>query len=108
MAAIDRLRAMTAAGSQPKLSEEDLTDLLARFSIADSAGRPPSDPAWVATYDLRAAAREGWRLKAAKAAELISTDLDGDRLSANQLFEHCQAMIRSFSSPRSVTYGVVE
>lgn len=108
MTAIDRLRAMTAAGSQPTLSEDDLADLLARFSMVDSAGLPPDDASWTPTYDLRAAAREGWRLKAARAAELISTDLDGDRMSANQIFEHCQAMIRSFSSPRSVMYGSTE
>jgi hypothetical protein len=108
MTAIDRLRAMTAAGSQPTLSEDDLADLLARFSVVDSAGLPPGDSNWTPTYDMRAAAREGWRLKAARAVELISTDLDGDRMSANQIFEHCQAMIRSFSSARSVRYGSTE
>ena len=108
MEAIDHLKLMTAWQSSPQLSEAELEALLAKFSLMDAAGRPPTASGWTPTYNLRAAAREAWRWKAARAAELISTDLDGDRMSANQIFEHCQAMIRSFSSARSVRYGSTE
>lgn len=89
---------MTAWASEPTLSSTELDTLLSMYAKADADGRPPSDPSWTATYNLRAAAAEGWRWKAAKASEQISSDLDGDRLSADQLFEHCTRMIRQYAS----------
>ncbi len=102
-AAKTRLERMTAAASEPLLSNNDITALLRQFSLADADGLTQADDEWVPTYNLRAAAAEGWRWKAARAAEMISTDLDGDRMSANQLFEHCQRMIRTYASSVSVT-----
>lgn len=75
MEAIDHLKLMTAWQSSPQLSEAELEALLAKFSLMDAAGRPPTASGWTPTYNLRAAAREAWRWKAARAAELISTDL---------------------------------
>lgn len=95
MADIDRLKMMTAWQSEPQLSEGELRELLMMFGFPD----PNLDAGPVAHSQkrLRAAAREGWKWKAAKASELQSTDLDGDRMSANQIFEHCQRMIRTYS-----------
>lgn len=93
----DKLKIMTAAGSEPKLSNEELETLLASFTAPDPDGNGPNDPEWVPTYRLKAAAAEGWRWKAAKASELISSDLDGDRMSANQVFEHCERMVKIYS-----------
>lgn len=97
----------TAAASEPQLSSDELTDILAEFARADASGALPSDPEWVPTYNFRAAVRRGWKLKMAKAAELQSTDLDGDRMSANQIFEHCERMVKRYSSAASVSVGVV-
>lgn len=99
---LDSLKRMTAWASEPALSSDDLDALLDRFKITDSNGVPPSEEDWVPTYNLRAAAAEGWRWKAAKASELQSTDLDGDRMSANQIFDHCQRMIKTYSASMSV------
>lgn len=99
--AFTKLSLMTAACAEPKLSNDELETLLGMFAKTDAAGNAPADAGWTPTYKLRAAAAEGWRWKAAKASELISSDLDGDRMSANQLFEHCQRMVRSYSSSGS-------
>ena len=98
---LDRLKRMTAWESKPTLSNDELTSLLEQFARADVDGLDPADVAWVPTYNFRSAAREGWVMKMAKASEEISTDLDGDRMSANQLFEHCERMVRKYSGTAS-------
>ena len=97
MTPLQKLTQMTAAAAEPALSEQDLSDLLADFSRPDGAGRPPTDLNWTPTYDLNAAAAEGWRWKAARATELTSVDLDGTTLSTEQIFEHCERMITVYS-----------
>lgn len=94
---------MVAADKEPTLANDVLEEILDGFATSDAAGNLPTDPEWVPTYHLRAAAREGWKRKAAIAAELQSTDLDGDRMSANQIFEHCEAMVRRYSGAASVS-----
>jgi len=92
-----QLKRMTAWDSTPALSEDEIDALLAAFSKTDANDVAPGEDDWVETYNLRAAAAEGWRWKAAKASSSVSTDLDGDRLSSNQLFEHCNRMIGVYS-----------
>lgn len=103
--AFKKLSRMVDSCGEPKLSTEEVEDLLYQFRVADADGVLPGEADYVLTYSLRAAAREGWKLKAAKAAELQSTDLDGDRMSANQIFEHCERMVRRYSSSTSVSVG---
>lgn len=98
---------MAGSAMEPLLTNSELETILARFAVADAAGVAPSGPEWTPTYNLRAAAAEAWRWKAAKASEMVSTDLDGDRMSANQIFDQCERMIRVYSrstaSPRMGT-----
>lgn len=103
--ALTKLSRMTASCSEPTLSNEELEDLLTDFALDDADGNAPDSVDWTPTYNLRAAAREGWRWKAAKASELISSDLDGDRMSSNQLFEHCSRMIRMYAGTASPQIG---
>ena len=103
--ALDRLKRMTAWASEPTLSSDDLELLLDQFSTQDVNGVSPGGVDWIPTYNLRSAAAEGWRWKAAKASELQSTDLDGDRMSANQIFDHCQKMIKTYSTTASFSVG---
>lgn len=98
---LDILKRMTAWTSTPTLSADELESLLEQYSIADVEGAAVSDEDWVPTYNLRAAARQGWILKMGKAAELQSTDLDGDRMSADQVFDHCERMVRRYSGTAS-------
>lgn len=100
-----KLQRMTAATAEPQLTNAELEDLLSSFATADSNDALPSAPEWIPTYNLRAAAREGWKIKLARAAEAVSTDLDGDRMSANQLFDHCERMVKRYSGATSVSVG---
>lgn len=97
LSAFEKLQMMTAAAVEPMLTGGELDMLLSMFATPDAAGIAPSGPEWVPTYRLKAAAAEGWRWKAAKASELISSDLDGDRMSAHQVFNHCMEMVKLYS-----------
>ena len=100
-----RLKAMTAWASEPTLSEQEIDALLTQYSIADADGVLPAEEDWVATYNLRGAAKEGWTWKMGRCADLVSADLDGDRMSSNQLFDHCQAMVRKYSGTAAPSMG---
>lgn len=100
------LEILTAWDREPQLSSDELDALLEMFQKADAAGVSPGGDGYTPTYNMRAAAREGWKWKAAKAAEMISTDLDGDRMSANQLYNQCQDMVRKFSGTASPVTAV--
>lgn len=95
--AFQKLSRMVAADSEPKLASSDIDLLLASFAVTDKNGVAPNETDWQPTYDFRRAAAEGWRWKAAKASELVSADLDGERMSSNQIFAHCQEMIRTYT-----------
>ena len=47
-------------------------------------------------YDVRAAARECWELKAAKATEFISSQDSG---SEQMIFDHCVSMAQKYMTP---------
>lgn len=94
---------MTAFDSEPKLSVEELEALLEQFKKTDKEGTLPSVPEWIPSYNLNAAAAEGWRWKAGKASELTSVDLDGERMSSNQVFEHCMRMAKQYASRKQTT-----
>lgn len=97
----ERVKMFTAWTAEPQLVESEIAEILAMHEVTDSAGVNPGETGYVPTYNLRAAIREGWILKQAKAAELQSTDLDGDRMSANQIFDHCERMVRRYSGTAS-------
>lgn len=100
-AAQTRLKAMTAAATEPLLSDTEIDNLLTQFSIVDADGYAPDEEDWVPTYNFRAAAAEGWRWKMGKCSDLVSTDLDGDRMSSNQMFDHCERMVRRYAGSAS-------
>lgn len=100
-----RLKALTAWEAVPGLSDEEIDALLLQSQIVDLNGVSPGDSGYVPTYNLRVAAKEGWTWKMAKASEMVSSDMDGDRMSANQLFDQCQAMRRRFLGTGSPTVG---
>lgn len=100
-----RLKMMTAWEDTPALSDTEIDDLLTRHKIPDSEGVLPSEAGYVTTYNLRSAAREGWTIKMGRAAKLQSTDLDGDRMSANQIFEHCERMAKKYAGTAAAVTG---
>ena len=56
---------------------------------------------WEPTYDLHAAARMGWRLKAGKVANAYSFQTDGQTFQRQQMIQHCLAMAEQHR-PRGV------
>lgn len=100
-----RLKMMVAWEDTPAFTSDEIDDLLARHKVPDADGYLPSDAGYTDTWSLRAAAREGWTIKMGRAAKLQSTDLDGDRMSANQIFDHCERMARRYAGTASAAMG---
>ena len=96
-----RLARLTASTAEPQLSDTELDEILTSYRVKDKNGKSPLDDEWSATFNLNKAASEGWRWKAAKASELISVDLDGERMSSNQIFDHCEKMAQMYSRRNS-------
>jgi len=101
--ATDKLKRMLAWDTTPALTESDIAALLDTASMADTNGIPPGGTDWVATYDLNAAAAEGWLTKAAKAAQLTEVDPAGSGIVTSKVFDNCRAMARIYSAKRSRT-----
>ena len=119
VAAEARLRRMVAAATRPQLTDEEITDLLVIAERADSLGTFSTDPEWVNTYDLNAAAAEGWRWKAAKVSGDYDAGQDGGQYSRSQVHTHCLKMAayyethtgelvgdRASTRPRTYTIGL--
>lgn len=80
--ALATLTRLTAASTDPEatLDPDELQDLLDAAQRRDSAGRPVDDPGWQPTWNLDAAAAEGWQAKAGLVATSASTvNVEGDR-----------------------------
>lgn len=82
---------MVLADEDPALTEGDITDLVAGAARPDADGYVNGDSAWTPTWDLNAAAAEGWARKAAKAVNRFSFAEDGQRFDRAQIFQHCEA-----------------
>lgn len=57
---------------------------------------------WTPTYDLNRGAYEGWKLKAAKAATMISFTADGARFDRDQYIANCEYMQRKYAQQQSL------
>lgn len=87
-----------AAASRPVLSTETLNRVLDQWATPDTEGRPASDSAWVGSWDLNAAAAEGWRLKAAAVAGDFNFSADGASYSKADVLAHCLEMETKYAS----------
>lgn len=94
-AARARLERMVAYTEDPALASDQIETLLDDCRRPDIDGRGPDDDGWVGTYDLNAAAAEGYRQKAAKIAGRDPFTADGasfDRgKAASRLLELAKA-----------------
>lgn len=91
-----RLARMVAAEDFPALADEDLDELLLRAGRPDAAGLRPSDAGWVPTWDLDAAAADGWTIKAGRAASGFNFAEDGQRFDRSQVHAQCMLMARHY------------
>lgn len=95
-AARARLESMVAAASVPTLDEAEITELLALARRSDTDGFLPDDDGWTGTYDLNAAAAEGWRWKAGKVAGKFSFGTDGQNFNRADMIRACQDMATTY------------
>lgn len=85
----DKLARLIDADIDPALSDDDLDDLLSVAARPDTAGLTRADANWAPTWDLNAAAAEGWLRKASKAVSRFSFSEDGQRFERAQIYAHC-------------------
>lgn len=102
--ALALLTEKVAATSRPVLSPPAVDALLTAYQTQDADGRPPTDAAWVGTYDLNAAAAEGWRMKAGKVAGDFNFSADGGSYSKADVLAHCLEMESKYAS---LNHGVM-
>jgi hypothetical protein len=84
-----RLANMVAASSRPVLSDSQVEDLLNLHQVADLNGTMPASDAWTPTWDLNAAAAEGWGWKANTVAGDFTFSADGASYSKADVLAHC-------------------
>ena len=89
---------MTQADSDPKLETDELSALLTLARRVDAFGLPPSDAAWTQTYDLNAAAAEGWRWKAGKAAGQYDWTSTLQQFKPSQIAAACLAQAKVYAA----------
>lgn len=82
------------------LTEDELTELLAAAALVDANGLAPLNEEWTPTYDLNAAASQGWLIKAARAASLVDEPTAG--VVTSKIFDNCRAMARIYAGKRKI------
>lgn len=95
-----RLERMIAPDMDPTLSTADVDDLIAIAKRPAPDGVVPSDAQWTPTWDLNAAARMGWEIKAGRAAASFDFGEDSQRFNRSQVHDACMAMARLYSTAR--------
>lgn len=95
-AAQELIEAMVAWDAVPTLTEDQIELLVARARRPDSDGLVPSDSGWAGTYDLNAAAAEGWRWKAAKVAGDFTFSSDGQQFNRADMVKACMEMSKIY------------
>ena len=95
---------MTAWDVDPALTEDDLNAALATAALADAAGFAPLNEEWTPTYNLNAAAAQGWLTKAGRVADNVDTPSAG--MVTSKIFDNCRAMARLYAGKRTVSVSV--
>ncbi|MFN0279096.1 MAG: hypothetical protein ACKVRN_10900 [Pyrinomonadaceae bacterium] len=99
------LKRLTNYDTEPKLTEDDLDGILARVALEDGEGLAPDDSGWEPTYDINAAAAEGWLVKAAKAFALTEAEPTLG-LVVSKVFDNCRAMARIYTAKRWASVSI--
>jgi hypothetical protein len=74
----------TSSGSEPTWPTTSAATITSGTATFTEAGR-----SWAGRWDTNAAAAEGWRWKAAKAANRVTLSTDGQSFSRSDLIAHC-------------------
>lgn len=104
--ALARLTIMLQPTVTPTLTNGELAILLTDSKRNDVDGLEPDDAGWTPTWNLRAAAADGWMLKAAKAA--ADYDVEAGSVKANRtgVYEMCMRMADKYR--RAVGVGTIQ
>ena len=97
-AARARLRLMVAATSRPTLTDDDLDVVLDSARIRDSAGLWPTETGWDESWDLNAAAAEGWRIKAGQVAGDYTFTADDASYSRGDVLASMERMVSMYAA----------
>lgn len=92
-----QLEMMVQSSLEPTLSSDEIQAILNMVKVVDSNGYAPTSALWTGTYDLRRAAAEGWRLKAAKAASYYAFSDSGASYNRQQIYDHCISIMKEYS-----------
>ena len=101
----DKLKKMTAWDTEPALTETEVGELLDSASIADASGASPQNDDWLPSYDLNAAAANGWLIKAGRSANTTETDPDSLNV-ASKIFDNCLKMAKIYSNKRKAAIRI--
>ena len=104
MEPIDKLKCITAWDTDPALTEDELTELLAAAALVDTAGLAPLNDGWTPTYDLNAAAAAAWLIKAGRAATITETGDAG--YVTSKVYDNCCTMARMYAARRNLSVSV--
>lgn len=96
--ALTLLSEKVAATSRPVLADATVAALLDAYPTTDADGRAPTDTGWVGTWDLNAAAAEGWRMKAGKVAGDFNFSADNASYSKADVLAHCLEMETKYAA----------
>lgn len=113
---IARLRRMVAEPTETTYDDEALAAAIERYPRLDERGEAPytwdattspptqtENTAWIATYDLNAAAGEVWEEKAAALAGSYDATADGTTLHVSQAYQQALGQARYFKARRTPT-----
>ncbi len=101
----EKLKKMTAWDTEPSLTETEVSELLGSASVADASGASPLNDDWEPSYDLNAAAANGWLIKAGRSASTTETDPDSLNV-ASKIFDNCLEMAKIYSNKRKAAVRI--
>ena len=113
-AQVARLRRMIAEPDDTTYDDDTIEGYIERYPHIDELGNEPytwdtstepptqdDNDAWIASYDLHAAAADVWDEKAAGVASNFAFNADGANHQTNQVYEHYIAQARYHRSRRT-------
>jgi len=113
---IAEVRRMVAEPTTTTYSDVLVTAIIESYPMMDELGTNPyywtqvagvptktTDPVWVATYDLNAAAAKIWTEKASALAAKFDFKADGGDYSRSQAYEHAKGQADFYAKKRSMT-----
>ena len=93
-----RIESLTAHDFDPVLNPADIDDLMVIAKRQDENGNNPDDPEWEPTWAVRAAVRQGWEIKAARASAGFRFEEDNQGFYREQVYRACREMADRYKS----------